>query len=105
MKTVQQPALLTPVELNHHTRLHGKINGQQFSLDGTGSSNTYIGFLDTCLKSTKGTVPFPMTILSPIVLRGYPIYSTYQKGSSDLFISDGYFHRRSFRFDNGGTNI
>jgi hypothetical protein len=45
-----------------------------------------------------------MTILSPIDLMGYPTYSTYQKGATDLFkISDGYSYSRRFQFDNGGV--
>ena len=44
-----------------------------------------------------------MDILSPIALMGYPSYSSYQKGATDLFkISDGYSYTRHFEFDNGG---
>jgi hypothetical protein len=100
----EYPELLVPVELNHHTRLHGKINGETFNLDGTGYGKPYEGFLDTNLKSTNGNVHFPMTVLSPIALMGYPTYSTYQSGATDLFKkSDGYFYRRGFKFNNGGT--
>ncbi|MES2389882.1 MAG: hypothetical protein V4543_17910 [Bacteroidota bacterium] len=100
---VLQPESLTPYEMWHHTRLYGNFNNRAFNLYGSGSGKPYEGFLDTELKSTEGLVHFPMTLLSPIALMGYPTYSTYQNGATDLFkISDGYSYIRRFSFDNGG---
>lgn len=103
MEIKEKQLYQTPVQMKHKTRLYGKVNGVDFNLYGSGYGLPYEGFLDTNLKSTMGNLQFPMTILSPIALMGYPTYSTYQKGATDLFkISDGYRYTRTFRFDNGG---
>jgi len=94
---------ILPNHLPHETHLFGLINGGRFDLKGGGTGNPHTGLLKTSLDSVRGPVHFPMTILSPIALMGYPTYSNYQQGGTDLFkISDGYSYERNFKFDNGG---
>lgn len=92
-----------PKVLAHKTHLFGRINDDAFDLVGGGSGRPYDGTLNTHLTSVIGPVAFPMHILSPIAIMGYPTYSCYQKGASDLFkISNGYTYSRNLEFDCGG---
>jgi hypothetical protein len=92
-----------PKELAHQTHLFGAINGRKFNLSGSGIGQPHDGRLNTHLISTSGPVHFPMHILSPIAIMGYPTYSNYQKGGYDLFkVSDGYSYSRTLSFDCGG---
>lgn len=92
-----------PEDLQHHTKIHGKVNGREFELVGQGSGRPYDGKLESHLSSTRGPLHFPMHLLDIVSIFGYPTYSKYHAGTKDLFkISDGYEYERNLTYENGG---
>lgn len=90
--------------LPQKTHCFGKINGQDFKLLGGGMGRPFDGIVRTELKSQMGKIPFPVALLSPVLIMGYPTYSTYHVGAFDLFkLSNGYTYKRHFKFENGNT--
>ncbi|MBV9931914.1 MAG: hypothetical protein JO013_13355 [Alphaproteobacteria bacterium] len=90
-------------ELRQETRCHGVFRGQRFELTGGGVGRPFDGLVDTDL-TTAIPLPFPPAVLAPVLIMGYPTFSTYHPGAFDLFkLSDGYTYDRQFRFENGGT--
>ena len=90
--------------LRQETKCYGEINGKHFNLIGGGSGRPFDGVVHTELKSTTGPLHFPTCLLSPVLIMGYPSFSTYHHGAFDLFkLSNGYEYERHFIFDNGGT--
>lgn len=90
--------------LRQETRCHGTVNGKAFELIGGGSGRPFDGVVHTELKSAAGPLHFPPPLLSPVLVMGYPTFSTYHQGAFDLFkLSDGYEYERHFVFENGGT--
>ncbi len=91
-------------KLDQETHCHGTVNGQDFDLTGGGTGRPFEGHVDTSLNSTKGPMPFPPPLISPVLIMGYPTFSNYLRGCFDLFkISNGYEYERHFKFENGGT--
>src|SRR4051812_44845058 len=91
-------------ELRQETRCHGTINGVPFDLVGGGIGRPFDGVVRTDLASASGALAFPPRVLAPVLIMGYPTFSTYHPGAFDLFkISDGYEYSRTFAFENGGV--
>jgi actin beta/gamma 1 len=85
------------------TRCHGTVNGQAFELNGGGDGRPFEGVVNTRLRCSKGALPFPTALLSPVLIMGYPTFSNYHRGAFDLFkLSNGYEYERHFEFENGG---
>ncbi len=92
-----------PEQLSHQTTISGKFNGKSFELKGSGQGHPYEGKLQSRLESTKGPLHFPMHVLDIVAIFGYPTYSCYREGTTELFkISDGYEYERHIKFENGG---
>lgn len=90
--------------LPQKTHCHGTINKKKFDLLGGGMGKPFDGVVQTELKSQLGELHFPVTLLSPVLIMGYPTYSTYHIGAFDLFkLSNGYTYKRHFKFENGNT--
>jgi hypothetical protein len=60
--------------LRHETRCYGNVNGKYFNLIGGGSGRPFDGIVHTELKSTTGPLYFPATLLSPVLVMGYPTF-------------------------------
>lgn len=89
--------------LKQETCCHGTLNGHAFKLVGGGNGKPFDGMVHTSLKSTNGPLPFPVVLLSPVLIMGYPTFSNYHRGAFDLFkLSNGYNYERHFQFENGG---
>jgi hypothetical protein len=89
--------------LRQETKCYGRINGTEFSLSGGGCGRPFDGYVHTSLKSAAGPLHFPCPLLSPVLIMGYPTFSTYHQGAFDLFkLSDGYEYTRRFSFHDGG---
>lgn len=52
---------------------------------GGGVGKPFDGVVRTELRSELGPLPFPVGLLSPVLIMGYPTYSTYHIGAFDLF--------------------
>lgn len=77
--------------LPQQTYCHGTINNKKFELSGGGMGKPFDGVVRTELKSQLGKIHFPVALLSPVLIMGYPTYSTYHIGAFDLFkLSNGY---------------
>lgn len=89
--------------LRQRTKCYGRLNGKIFSMSGGGVGRPFDGYVHTILKSEKEALHFPCPLLSPVLIMGYPTFSTYHQGAFDLFkVSNGYEYTRRFRFHNGG---
>lgn len=90
--------------LPQKTHCFGTINNKKFELKGGGMGMPFDGVVRTELNSELGELQFPVALLSPVLIMGYPTYSTYHIGAFDLFkLSDGYKYKRNFKFANGNT--
>ena len=93
-----------PEELEHETTIRGAFNGEKFELKGKGRGRPYDGKLESRLETTSGqALPFSMHLLDIVAIFGYPTYSKYQDGTTELFkSSDGYEYERHIKYENGG---
>jgi hypothetical protein len=88
--------------LRHETRCYGQLNDRSFDMTGGGRGRPFDGVVRTEL-TARTALHFPPPVLAPVLIMGYPTFSTYHPGAFDLFkISDGYSYKRSFSFENGG---
>lgn len=89
--------------LAHQTRCHGQFAGKPFDMRGGGRGRPFDGVVHTDLQ-TSTPLHFPPAVLAPVLIMGYPTFSTYHPGAFDLFkISDGYSYTRKFLFANHGA--
>lgn len=94
------PAL--PESLDHFTIVHGVVNGGEFRLEGGGKGNPHQGILRSTVHSSK-ELHFPVHLLNPVLILGYPTYSEYQNAAFDMFKrSNGYEYERHIKYSNGG---
>jgi hypothetical protein len=77
-----------------------RVNEVQYQAFGVGNANK--GQLTTQLEHD---FDFDCTILAPFLIVGYPTYSEYKDGATDLFkpptLNGGYKYQRSYKFSNG----
>lgn len=75
------------------------VNAHRLEIPGAGNANE--GRLTS--KVTHG-LTFPIEILAPMMIVGYPTYSEYKESAQDLFkpstIEGGYKYQRKYRFSN-----
>jgi len=91
-------------ELRQETVCHGLVNDIRFRMTGGGMGRPFDGVVNTSLVSQTGPLHFPTAVLSPVLIMGYPTFSTYHPGAFDLFkLSDGYTYTREFTFSDGGS--
>jgi len=79
-----------------------RVNEVQYQAFGVGNANK--GLLTTQLEHD---FEFDSTILAPFLIVGYPTYSEYKDGATDLFkpstLNGGYKYQRSYKFSNGAN--
>jgi hypothetical protein len=95
--------IVIPDKLEQKTFLHGTVNGENFKMRGGGMGAPHEGTVATDLVTNPGPVRFPMGLMAPCIIMGFPTFSKYPPGTHDLFkISDGYEYERHLRFESGG---
>ncbi len=76
------------------------VNSHRLQMQGVGNANE--GRLTS---KVTHRLPFPIEILAPMAIVGYPTYSEYKESAHDLFkpstLRGGYKYQREYRFSNG----
>lgn len=76
------------------------INNNKIKSRGTGNANK--GILTSIIEYN---FKFSPELLAPVLVVGYPTYSEYKNGATDLFkkstLAGGYKYQRSYNFSNG----
>jgi hypothetical protein len=79
-----------------------RVNDVQYQAFGAGNANK--GLLSTQLEHD---FEFDPVILAPFLIVGYPTYSEYKPGATDLFkpstLNGGYKYERHYEFSNGAS--
>lgn len=76
------------------------VNSHRLEIPGVGNANE--GRLTS---KVSHNLTFPIEILAPMMIVGYPTYSEYKEPARDLFkpstLQGGYKYQREYRFSNG----
>jgi len=94
-----------PERLAIETTMYGSINGERFKLVGGGEGQPFAGVIHQVLNVNPTAVTFPMGLMDVPGVMGFPTFSRYLDGTTDLFKREpfSYEYKRRLRFQDGGV--
>jgi len=94
-----------PERLAIETTMYGSINGERFKLVGGGEGQPFAGVIHQVLNVNPTAVTFPMGLMDVPGVMGFPTFSMYLDGTTDLFKRKpfSYEYKRRLRFQDGGV--